>query len=74
MKKAVDPTGTGSGNVTFTELSSLGLSVNGWSEVNYPNKLIAMNNAIRATDDTGLGVRTWDQLQAILNSTAVLQA
>ena len=74
MKKAVDPTGTGSGNVTFTELSSLGLNVNGWSEVNYPNKLIAMNNAIRATDDTGLGVRTWDQLQAILNSTAVLQA
>ena len=74
MKKAIDPTGTGASNVTFAELSSLGLNVNGWTEVSYPNKLIAMNNAIRATDDTGVGVHTWDQLQAILNSTAVLQA
>lgn len=74
MNKAVDPSGTVSGNVTLAELTSLGWVTNGWSDSANPNKTIAINNAIRATDDSGVGVHTWDQLQAILNSTAVIQA
>lgn len=74
MNKAVDASGNGASNVTFAELSSLGLTTNGWSDASYPNKAIALNNAIRLTDDTGVGVHTWDQLQAILNSSVVFQA
>lgn len=74
MHKAADPTGTTWSNVTFSEMGSLGLSTNGWSDAGNLSKIIAVNNAIRASDDTGVGVHTWDQLQAILNSTAVFQA
>ena len=62
MNKAADPTGTGWSNVTLSELSSLGFDTHGWTDVGYSSKTIAINNAIRSTNDTGSGVCNWDLL------------
>lgn len=77
MLKAALATGVSSinaTNVTFSELSNLGLNTNGWNDTSYNSKIIAVNTAIQNTDNTGLDVRTLDQLQALLNSDAVLRA
>ena len=77
MLKAALATGASSSNapnVTFAELSNLGLNTNGWNDTSYNSKVIAFNTVIQNTDNTGLDVHTWDQLQALLNSDAVLRA
>ena len=61
--------GAAGNNVTLSELiTTLGLSSNNFTDYSNAAKTTAVNNAIRATDDTGLGVHTWDQLQSILNA------
>ena len=67
---AADATGN---NVLLGELfNTLGMSnPNQFSDFSNSSKTTALNNAIRITANDGDGVRTWEQLQIILN-TAIL--
>lgn len=64
----------GSTTVSFNDLMNLGLDTHGWTDISYASKINKVNTLIAATDDTGYGVHSFNLLQDIINSSAVLSA
>ncbi len=65
---------SGTTTVSFNDLMSLGLDTHNWNDISYTSKISKINTLIAATDDTGYGVHSFNLLQDIINSSAVLNA
>ena len=64
-----------SGTITFTDLSSMGFSIpSGWSDYNTPNKINKFSQLVVAGPDSGDDINTWEKVQNIINSSAVISA
>ncbi len=64
-----------SGTITFTDLSSMGFSIpSGWSDYNTPNKINKFSQLVVAGPDSGDDINTWEKVQNIINSNAVISA
>lgn len=63
------------GTITFTDLSSMGFSIpSGWSDYNTPNKINKFSQLVVAGADAGDEINTWEKVQNIINSSAVISA
>ena len=63
------------GTITFTDLSSMGLSIpSGWSDYNTPNKINKFSQLVIASADSGEDINSWEKVQNIINSSAVISA
>ncbi|MEY4317131.1 MAG: hypothetical protein RI902_939 [Pseudomonadota bacterium] len=63
------------GTITFTDLSSMGFSIpSGWSDYNTPNKINKFSQLVVAGADAGDEINSWEKVQNIINSSAVISA
>ena len=63
------------GTITFTDLSSMGFSIpSGWSDYNTPNKINKFSQLVVAGADAGDDINSWEKIQNLINSSAVISA
>jgi hypothetical protein len=63
------------GTITFADLSSMGFSIpSGWSDFNTPNKINKFSQLVGGGPDAGDDINTWEKVQNIINSSAVISA
>lgn len=65
----------GTSTTTLAELSALGFNTNGWSDTYNSTKINKITQLIAATDDSGVNaIHSWQQVQDIINASAVFSA
>jgi hypothetical protein len=61
--------------ILFSDLSSMGFTIpSSWSDSNTPSKINKFSELVIAGADSGEAINTWDKVQNIINSQAVISA
>jgi hypothetical protein len=61
--------------ILISDLLSMGFAIpSGWSDSNTPNKINKFSQLVIAGADSGEAINTWDKVQNIINSQAVISA
>lgn len=61
------------GTITFGDLSSMGFSIpSGWSDYNTPTRINKFSQLVIAGADSGEDINSWEKVQGIINSQAVI--
>jgi hypothetical protein len=64
--------GGASGTITFTDLSNMGFNTKGMSDIGYSSNLSKFWKSVADTDNSGVAINTWDEVQALINASLVL--
>jgi hypothetical protein len=58
--------------ITFSNLSNMGFDTKGMNDTSYTSNLNKFWKSVSDTNDSGSGIHTWDQVQALINASLVI--